>query len=473
MTVMRNYKIAWRNLWRNKRRTLITVASVFFAIFFALIMRSLQLGAYDHMFRNAIESYTGYIQIQHEDFWDNKIVDNTFAYTPELDQIVMSIQNVTGTVPRFESFALASSGTLTKGVLVMGVDPEKESLLSDIRSKLVKYTLDDKNIKALRDSELPQEIKKNLEIFRGNSYSSSSSLAIDFNITDKDSSSILTIFRKYASFRNGYIKSGEPEVLIGDKLALYLKAAIGDTIVLLGQGYHGTTAAGKYRINGIVKLPTPDLDNKIVYLPYDICQELYNAPGMLTSVAISIKDNDDEIVNSMVSEVGSKVEPPLKVMGWRAMNKLMINQIDADSKSGMIMIIILYLVIAFGIFGTVLMMTAERKREFGVLVAIGMQKSKLAAVITLEMIFMGILGIASGIIAALPVIFYGYSHPIRFHGEMAKMYEDYGYEAVMPFLLPDMYIVWQAVTVAIIVMVAIIYPLRKINKMKVVNSIKA
>jgi len=89
------------------------------------------------------------------------------------------------------------------------------------------------------------------------------------------------------------------------------------------------------------------------------------------------------------------------------------------------------------------------------------------------MIFMGILGIASGIIAALPVIFYGYSHPIRFHGEMAKMYEDYGMEAVMPFLLPDMYIVWQATTVAIIVMVALVYPLRKISKMEVVNSLKA
>jgi len=345
--------------------------------------------------------------------------------------------------------------------------------LSDIRSKLVKYTLDDNNIELLRNSELPHEIKKNLEIFRGNSYSSNSSLAIDFSITDKDSSSILTIFRKYASFRNGCIKSGEAGVLIGDKLALYLKAAIGDTIVLLGQGYHGTTAAGKYRINGIVKLPTPDLDNKIVYLPYDICQELYNAPGMLTSLAISIKENDDKMINRMISEVGSKVEPPLKVMGWREMNKLMINQMDADSKSGMIMIIILYLVIAFGIFGTILMMTAERRREFGVLVAIGMQKSKLAAVIAVEVIFMGLLGIVAGIIAALPVIFYGYSHPIRFHGEMAKMYEDYGMEAVMPFLLPDMYIVWQAVTVAIIVMVALIYPLRKITKMKVVNSLKA
>ena len=407
-------------------------------------MRSLQLGTYDHMFRNAIESYTGYIQIQHEDFWDNKIVDNTFAYTPELEQIVKSLKNVAGTVPRFESFALASSGTLTKGVLVMGIDPEKESLLSDVRSKLVKYSLNDKNIELLKNSELPQRIKKNLEIFRGNSYSSNSSLTVDFNISDKDSSSILTIFRKYASFRNGYIKSGEPGVLIGDKLALFLKAGIGDTIVLLGQGYHGTTAAGKYRINGIVKLPTPDLDNKIVYLPYDVCQELYNAPGMLTSLAISIKDNDDEKIDRMISEIGLKIGPPLKVIGWREMNKLMINQMDADSKSGMIMIIILYLVIAFGIFGTVLMMTAERRREFGVLVAIGMQKSKLAVVVALEMIFMGLLGIASGLIAALPVIYYGYSHPIRFHGEMAKMYEDYGMEAVMPFLLPDMYIVWQA-----------------------------
>ncbi len=470
---MKNYKIAWRNLWRNRRRTLITVASVFFAVFFALVMRSLQLGTYDHMFRNAIESYTGYIQIQHEDFWDNKIVDNTFEFTSDLDQDIRSMKNVTGTVPRFESFALASSGTLTKGVLVMGIDPEKEALLSDTRSKLVKYHLTDANIGALKNSNLPETMKKSLDLFKGNFYSSNSSLAVDFNIEDKDSSMINSIFRKHASFENGYISLGEPGALIGSKLALYLNAGIGDTIVLLSQGYHGTTAAGKFRINGIVKLPTPDFDNKIVYLPYNICQELYNAPGMLTSLAISIKDNDDETIEGMVKEIEKEITPPLKVMEWREMNKLMINQMDADSKSGMIMIFILYLVIAFGIFGTVLMMTAERRREFGVLVAIGMQKNKLSVVVTMELIMMGFLGIISGIVASLPVIFYGYSHPIRFHGEMAKMYEDYGMEAVMPFLLPDMYVLWQSLVVAIIVFIALIYPLRKIRKMKVVNSLKA
>ena len=395
---------------------MITVASVFFAVFFALIMRSLQLGAYDHMYKNVIGSYTGYIQIQNEDFWDNKTIENTFEYTKELEQKIAVAQNVVCTVPRLESFALASSGSLTKGVLVMGIDPVKEKYLSDVRRRLT----DTNN---LRD--------------------------------------------------NRYLRLGEKGALVGEKLSAFLKIATGDTLILLGQGYHGTTAAGKFRVNGIVKLPTPDLDNKIVYLPYDICQEFYSAPSMLTSLAVSIKVNDDKTVNGMIRSLGSVISTPLKVMGWREMNKLMINQMDADSKSGMIMILILYLVIAFGIFGTVLMMTAERRREFGVMIAIGMQKTKLMAVVTLEMIYIGLLGIGIGITCAWPVIIYGHYHPIRFTGELAKMYEDYGLEPVMPFLPADWYFFWQSVIVAVIVVIAIIYPVRKISKMEVVNSLKS
>jgi putative ABC transport system permease protein len=465
--------MAWRNLWRNKRRTLITVASVFFAVFFALIMRSLQLGSYDHMFRNVIESYTGYLQIQHEDFWDNKTIDNLFDYTPALEQTVMNDKNAIAVVPRFESFALASSGTLTKGVLVMGIDPEKESYLSNVKGKLVKYRLTEKNIENLKNTNLPEKLKKRFDLFKGNAYSGKASMMIELGISDNDSVAIMPIINKYASIENGYLKLQEPGALVGDKLAAFLKVNIGDTLVLLGQGFHGTTAAGKFRIAGIVKLPTPDLDNKIVYLPVDICQELYNAPGMLTSLAISINENDDSEIKRMISSLSSELESPLRVIGWREMNELMISQMDADSKSGIIMIGILYLVIAFGIFGTVLMMTAERRREFGVLIAVGMQKSRLASVIVFEMFYIGILGIISGIAVALPAIIYGYYHPFRLSGELAKMYEDYGLEPILTFMPVDSYFLWQSVIIGLIVVIAIIYPVRKIYKMEIVNSLKA
>jgi ABC-type lipoprotein release transport system permease subunit len=470
---MKSYKVAWRNLWRNRRRTIITVASVFFAVFFALVMRSLQLGSYDHMFRNVIESYTGYIQIQDEDFKDDGSVDDAFRLTPELEKMILSDNNVTALIPRFESFALASAGALTQGVLVMGVDPEKESLLSNVRGRLVKYKLTDKVIDSLKKSGIPEKVKTRLGLLKGNAYASRSMLQLELGIRDDEAASEMPLIEKISSFRNGYFSAGQHEAVAGDRLATYLRLGIGDTIVLIGQGYHGTTAAGKFRVAGVVKLPTPDLNSRIVYLPADISQEFYNAPGMVTSVALHIRDTRDKTITRTARAIGKELAPPLKVLDWKEMNELLLNQMDADSKSGMILIAILYMIIAFGIFGTVLMMTAERRREFGVLVAIGMQKTKLAAVVTCEMIYIGILGILCGIVAALPVILIGRQNPIRFSGEMAKMYEDYGLEPVMTFMPVGPYFLWQSVVVAIIVLLAVIYPIRKIFRMNVVNSLKA
>jgi len=470
---MKNYKIAWRNLWRNKRRTLITVASVFFAMFFALLMRSIQLGSYDHMFRNVIESYTGYIQVQNEDFKDNPTVDNAFSFTPEIRQMLLNDKNVVDAVPRFESFALASSGSLTKGVLVMGIDPEKESLLSNVRSRLVKSRLSSKTIDNLKKSELPESVKIKLDQYKEESYSTGGILQLDLGIKNADSASVMSIIRREASFSNNYISKGKKEALIGDRLARYLNLSIGDTLVLIGQGYHATTAAGKYRIVGIVRMPTSDIDNKIVYLPVDVCQELYSASGMLTSLALGIKDNSEKKINRMIQSLGREIPVPLRLIEWREMNALLINQMESDNKSGGVMVAILYLVIAFGIFGTVLMMTIERKREFGVLVAIGMQKSKLAAIVSIEMIYIGLLGIFSGIAIGFPAIIIGQYNPIRLSGQYAKVYESYGMEPVMPFMPVDYYFLWQSVIVAVIVGIAIIYPVRKIYKMNLVNSLKA
>lgn len=471
---MKNLIIAWRNLWRNRRRTLITSASVFFAVIFALFFRSLQLGSYDHMFRNAIESYTGYVQVQHKDFWDEKIVDNTFTYDSQLDKEIIADENVIATIPRFESFALASSGPQTKGVLVMGIDPDKENYLSKITDKMVKYRLTPEAIAEIsEDPNLSEKVKELTNLFENNSYTNASRLQLDLGISDKEAPDLMPALERYSQFDNGYIHPGEPGVWVGDRLSKYLELGIGDTIVLLSQGYHATTAAGKYAIKGIVKLPLPDIDNKVVYLPLDICQSLFNAEGNLTSLALHVNNNEEKAIEETVIRIASIIPDDQRIKDWKEMNEILISQMDADDKSGMIMIGILYLVIAFGVFGTVLMMTTERKREFGVLVAIGMQKRKLASIVTIEMLYVGFLGILAGCAAAIPAILYGVNHPIIFKGEFAKMWDDFGMEPMLAFQGIDLYFLWQMFIVALMVFLAIGYPIRKILGLQVVNALRA
>lgn len=471
---MNNLKLAWRNLWRNRRRTMITSASIFFAVFFALFMRSLQLGTYDHMYKNAIESYTGYIQVQHKDFWDEKTVDNSFAYDQQLEKQILEDENVAATIPRFESFALASNGPQTKGVLVLGVDPEKEKHLSKVTNKLVKYRLNAESIELInQDPNLPDKVKELAPLFENSAYTTDSRLQLDLDISDKDAEQWMPVIEEYTRFENGNITMGESGAWVGDKLSSYLKLGIGDTIVLISQGYHATTAAGKYEIKGIVKLPLPDLDNKIVYLPLDICQGLYNAEGNLTSLALAVNDNRDKAIAGTVERISGMASGEKRVMEWQEMNEVMVSQMDADDKGGQIMLGILYLVIAFGIFGTVLMLTAERKREFGVLVAIGMQKKKLSSVMTLEMLLIGLLGLLAGVVVASIIILYGVEHPVIFKGEAAKMFEEYGMEPKMAFWTIDTYYISQILIVLTMILLSIGYPLRKIFTMKVVNALRA
>ncbi|MFO7934862.1 MAG: FtsX-like permease family protein [Bacteroidales bacterium] len=471
---MKNITIAWRNLWRNRRRTLITAASVFFAVLFAVVMRSLQLGSYDTMFRNAIESYTGYIQIQLEDYWENQTVNNTFTYDSSLRKKIISDPNVTETVPRFESFAFASSGPQTKGVMVMGIDPDREQYLSGVTNKLVKYRLSPEAIRKIRSElDLPDHVNELLDLFENKSYSSANRLQMDLDLTDDQAENMMPVIKQHARFDNGHIRMGEPGAWVGDGLSKYLELDIGDSIVLIGQGYHASTAAGIYEIKGIVKMPLPGIDNKIVYLPLDICQRLYNAGDNLTSLTLHVDNNDERAIRETVERMQEIIPEQLRVLDWKKMNEVLVSQIEADNKSGMIMIGILYLVIAFGVFGTVLMMTAERRREFGVLVAIGMQKRKLASIISTEIFFMGLLGILTGCLVAIPVILYGMEHPIVFKGEFAQIWEDYGFEPIMVFMGIDTYFLWQMVIVALIVLLAMIHPLRKIFTLKAVNALRA
>jgi len=119
------------------------------------------------------------------------------------------------------------------------------------------------------------------------------------------------------------------------------------------------------------------------------------------------------------------------------------------------------------------MMIHERQREFGVLVSIGMKKVRLAAILVIELGFMGLIGVLSGIVLSSPIVYYFNKFPIQLKGDMAQAMEDLGFAPIMPTAWFDTYIIWQGLIVALMVILACILPLRKIYKLKEVEALRA
>jgi putative ABC transport system permease protein len=468
-------KIAWRNLWRNKRRTIITSASVFFAVFFAVIMRSYQLGSYDRMILNFIESYSGYLQVQHIKYQDNPSVDYSFDYSDSLAAAISGVNKVVSVSPHIESFALASSGTQTKGVAVLAIDPEKERRFSNPENKLVRYRITKESIKQLELAAIiPVTILDKIEKIIGSSYSSRARFELDLGLSKNDNKIYIPEILKYIEVSNGFLTNEDNGVLVSDRLASYLKVIIGDTVILMGQGYHGASAAGIFPVRGIIKMPSPDIDNRLIIMTIPTAQKFFDAEGKITSLSVNLTSKSHRIMSDVQKKINLLLTDKNTVTKtWEDLNQVLVQQIQGDSQTGIATLGLLYFIIFFGIFGTVLMMIAERTREFGVLIAIGMQRKRLKRIVTIEMILLGIQGLIGGLLASTPVILYFYYYPIVLKGDIGKMMEDYGWDAVMPTAWFGPYFYWQAVIVCIMVLLATVYPLRKIGKLKEIEALRS
>lgn len=400
-------KLAWRNLWRNKKRTLIAAASVFFAVILALIMRSMQTGYYDYMIDASVRMYTGYIQIHGKDYWEKRSLEESMVINEKQYSELKKIKGITLAVPRFETYSLISHGNKTKVTQITGIDPKEENKLTDLNKKLIQGNLLDDSSKG---------------------------------------------------------------IVIAQGLAEILKAGVGDSVVIYGQGYHGVTAAAQIPIIGIVKFTLPELNKSFTYFTLNNAQWLFSAPDRLTSLSIMI--NNPNELDEIESRIKNIFNEEYEVMNWEELSPELVQSIQVDNAQGIIMLGILYVVIAFGIFGTIMMMTAERVKEFGILISVGMKKWKLGLVTLYETLFVSFLGVFTGAIISIPILLYFKSNPIPLTGEMADAILAWGFEPILPFAVyPGMFFA-QIWTVLAIAMVSALYPILFIRKLKPVEAIR-
>jgi len=360
------------------------------------------------MIHSSAKLFTGYLQVQGEGYWENRSLDRSIQIDEDKMQQIASIPNVTNIAARLEAFTLVSYGTDTKVSAVIGIEPDLEHKMTGIKSKLT---------------------------------------------------------------QGEYLNNTSNGVLIGEGLAEILNANLGDSLVILGQGYHGQTAAANLPIIGKVKLPFESMNNAMVFLALPKAQQVFSCENRITSLPVLINDIHylDEVHASVREIVGEKKD----IMLWNEMMPDLEQNIEVDNASGIIMLAILYIVIGFGVFGTVMMMVSERAKEFGILVSVGMRKSKLILITAIETILVSFIGAVVGILGAIPFVFYLKHNPIDLAGgEAAKLYDQLGIEPILNFSAEPIVFVSQAAVVFLIALVTIVYPILYIRQMEPVEVLR-
>lgn len=403
-----NIKLAWRNLWRNRRRTFIAISSIVFSVLLASWMRSMQEGSYDSMIENSVKFYSGYLQVQDTAFWNERTLDNSFAASDELKESISKIPDVTLVVNRIESFALAANHLKSKPAMVMGIEPEAEDQITKIA----------------------QKVKK-----------------------------------------GSFLKTGDKGAILGEGLAKYLGLDVGDTLVMISQGYHGMSASGLFVIKGLLSHPNQEFNNRMVYLDINAARDFYSASGLSTSLVVMAHDHYE--VKHIKKAIENILPAGNRVMTWTEMQPDLEQLIESDRGSGKIMLGILYMVIAFGMFSVVLMMVKERSREFGVIHAVGMQKSKLSVIVFLETILIGLVGCSLGVLISYLFCTYFFFHPIPMSGKMAEAYEQYGMEPFLYFSLKASLFYSQMILVFMLSVFISIFPIYNIQRLKITKAMRS
>ena len=401
-------KIAWRNVWRNKRRSFITIAAIFIAIFLAILMRSLQLGMYENMIKNVVGSFSGYVQLHSKGYWEDKNINNSFEVSESVLNSINKIEGVSNIIKRVQTGVLSSNNKLSKFLYVTGIEQEAEEKLTDWNKRLIDGTLLDDN---------------------GQS------------------------------------------IIVAKGVAKYYDAKVGDSLIFIGQGYHGMQAVGIYPIQGVIDMKNPNLNNMSVFMSLKSAQDFVSAENRITNLVIDKEQYFDEV--KIAEKVKSKIDIQSRdVMTWKEMTPQLDQLIEADNAGGILIILILYMIVSFGIFGTVLMMTQERLYEFGVLISIGMKKSKLMIILIYETIFLTFVGVLVGFVISRPIVNYFHYNPLKLFRAAADQLESAGFEPVIPFMNTYDIPLVHGFIIILISLITCIYPIIIISKLQPIKAMK-
>ena len=405
-------RLAWRNIGRNKRRTSLTVAAAVFAVVLVVHMIALTSGMHDRMIEDNVRMHAGHLQLTGAGYLEDRTLERFVRWTPALAATVDSEPGVAAAAPRVNGFALLSNGPASQGVALLGVDPAREGGVSTWPARIVQ-----------------------------------------------------------GEFLDGEAR----EILLGERLAEALGARIGGEVLVYTVAYTLENAYELFRVRGLIRAPDPRLERSLALISLADAQALFAYDGRVSEVAMLVRDPArlEATRAALAADVAVHSTEPLDVNPWQRVMPELAQLIRIDDVQNYSMLAILVVVVAFGILNTILMSVLERQRELGVMLALGFAPRAIFRLVYIESLLLSGIGLAFGLVLALPAAAVMERHPVPITGDIQKMTETFGVTPVITWELTA----WNpAIATSLMIAIALLaalYPAAKAASARPVDALRS
>lgn len=340
--------IAWRNLWRHKRRSLITATAMAVAVAMCMSLIAFTDGMYNKMAEIMVDQQLGHVQIHHPDYPGTRQLLDTVPNANQVLEALDADETVVGATGRLNGFALLGSDKTSTGVQLQGLEPDRELPLTHVDQRV----------------------------------------------------------------KEGRYLASEPakEIVVGSGLAEELAIGVGDEVVAFTQGSDGSLGNDLYTVVGLSSTGNAAMDKGGAWLHLADLQELLVLPDQIHNIMVLTDDADD--LDAFATGLRARLPDDVEVQTWREASPQTAEMMGMQSFASLIMLGIVFAVASFGVLNTMMMSVFERTRELGVLKAIGLRPVQMVSMVLWESAFLGVLAGGIGLVLGagldLLVVFYGF-----------------------------------------------------------------
>ncbi|HKK61740.1 MAG TPA: FtsX-like permease family protein [Bacteroidales bacterium] len=454
---------AWKNVWRNKSRSLVVITSITIGIFAGIFAVGLMNGTMEQRVDAALNQEISHIQINQKEFTDNYNIKLLIDNKNQLKQMINNVDGVEATTLRTLITGIANTATKSTGVQIIGVNPENEKQVFNLHSKtiagtgsyfeketrynqayigeelakelnIIRYRIDNKMIDRLRKQEVPEETISKLEPFIGERFPSQKAFSrtIEKALSEKETANYGHIILDAAwSFRER------------SKLTL--------TFV----DKNNIQTGAMFRISGIFDVSNSMFEKRNVFIRNEVLKNLTGIePDKTHQAIIKIADRDQS------KEITGKLEamfPDYQTRHWKELSPDLAMMTGMIEKFNIVFLIIILAALSFGIINTMLMVVLERTKELGMLTAIGMNKRRVFSMIMAESVFLSLVGGVVGIIVSKIMLLFTANTGINF-ASAAQGLEEMGFSSHIYPTISNTFFITVTILVIITGMLSSIYP---------------